>query len=366
MLRVLIIDDEILAITLLEKFIEEIDGVQIIGKYTWFEEGLESFKDLKPDVVFLDIEMPSLNGIEIAERIAIIDDSIDIVFVTAYDHYALEAFRVHAVDYLLKPTDKERLKRTLHKIMKRRKIDLPELQENPTLHAQLIGNFILYDNNGQVIKWRTKKVKELCAYLLHHGNPIHRMQIIEDLWPDVPLEKAGALLHTTVYQLRKILKSHAYKNPISFVDERYSMNINILNDLESLIQIIEKKSFDDRTLLDILEVVKKGFLGYEDYQWSFARKQQIDQECKQFLEHYVNKYNEEKIKPKQWGDALEALIELEPFVEKYYQELIKFFINDNEIKKAVGLYKDLQEILWSELGEIPNNETKRLVQKYLK
>lgn len=365
MLRVLIIDDEILAITLLEKYIGEMDGVQIIGKYTWFEEGLESLKNLKPDVVFLDIEMPGLNGIGVAERILNIDDMIDIVFVTAYDQYALEAFRVHAVDYLLKPADKERLKSTLHKIMKRRKIDLPKLQESSSLHAQFIGNFVLYDKKGQAIKWRTKKVKELCAYLLYHETSVHRMQIIEDLWPDVPLEKAGTILHTTVYQLRKILKSNDISDPLPFVDERYSINIKVECNFKSTIQAIKKNSDDDKTILDICELAKRGYLSFEDYTWAMSRKEKIQEECKQQLDIFIEKYRLQTVKPQIWCSVLETLIELEPFLEKYYRDLIMYYIEVNEVKKAVAIFNNLKELLWKELGETPQKETIILIENNL-
>lgn len=364
MLRVAIIDDEVLAINLLEKFLEEINGIKIIGKHTWFEDGLENIKAQKLDLVFLDIDMPGLNGIGVAERIIEIDETIDIVFVTAYDQYALEAFRVHAVDYLLKPTDKDRLKSTIAKIMLRRKI-VPDLSDYPLLNAQFIGNFVLYDKNAVPIKWRTKKVKELCAYLIHHEHPVHRMQIIEDLWPDVPVDKVGPILHTTVYQLRKTLKMNGFSDPLLFVDERYSININIVCDYKSIGQTINQQNFEEEYIVGVTEVAKNGYLGFEDYPWSLTRNEKTLQECKQFLDLYINKFSNTTEKPKIWYSVLETMIQFDPFIEKYYRELMKYYIELEDIKRTVEIYNNLEKLLQEELGENPQKETRLLIQKFI-
>lgn len=364
MLRVSIIDDEVLAINLLEKFLEEINGVEIIGKHTWFEEGLENIKSQKPDLVFLDIDMPGLNGIGVAERIKEIDETIEIIFVTAYDQYALEAFRVHAVDYLLKPTDKNRLKSTIKKIMQRRKV-VPDGPDSPLLQGQFIGDFALYDKDANPIKWRTKKVKELCAYLIHHEHPIHRMQIIEDLWPDVPIDKAGTILHTTVYQLRKTLKMNGFSEPLLFVDERYSININIACDYKSIIQIMKQNNFAEEFITSIIDAAEKGYLGFEDYPWSLAQKQKTLEECKRFLDKFIMKNRNRSEKPKIWCNVLEILIELEPFLEPYYRELMKHYIEAGDLKKAIAIYNNLETMLFEELGENPQKETRMLIQKFI-
>ena len=79
-------------------------------------EALESIKSLRPDVVFLDIEMPGLNGIELARKIAGLDPKIQIVFVTAYEQYALKAFEVSAVHYLLKPLTQEKINEAVNRV----------------------------------------------------------------------------------------------------------------------------------------------------------------------------------------------------------------------------------------------------------
>jgi two-component system LytT family response regulator len=103
---VLIADDEEPARTVLREMLGEEPDVRILGECTTGLEAVKAAGELKPQAIFLDIEMPKLDGFEVLE---LIDPSIAVVFVTAYDSYALRAFEVHAVDYVLKPFRRERL-----------------------------------------------------------------------------------------------------------------------------------------------------------------------------------------------------------------------------------------------------------------
>lgn len=106
MIKIVIIDDEPLARSLLRNFLGEIADAEIVGEYENGFDGLKGITTLKPDLVFLDIQMPKLNGFEMLE---LLDEMPHIIFITAYDKYAVKAFENNAVDYLLKPYSKDRL-----------------------------------------------------------------------------------------------------------------------------------------------------------------------------------------------------------------------------------------------------------------
>ncbi len=112
MLSVLIIDDEALAREEMKALLAEHADVEVLGECANALEGLAAIHRLRPDVVFLDIQMPRLSGLEM---VGMIDPAAmpHIVFVTAYDEHALKAFEEHATDYLLKPVDPQRLAKTL-------------------------------------------------------------------------------------------------------------------------------------------------------------------------------------------------------------------------------------------------------------
>lgn len=109
MLRAILVDDEANSLSALkQKLIEHCPQVDIIGSYTKPAECIEAINTLKPDLLFLDIEMPGINGFNLLQQLEY--KEFELVFVTAYDHYAIKAIRFSALDYLVKPVDIEELK----------------------------------------------------------------------------------------------------------------------------------------------------------------------------------------------------------------------------------------------------------------
>jgi len=112
-LRVLVVDDEQLAREELCFLLGQVGSVEILGQAADGVEALRMAGDLRPDLVFLDVQMPGLTGFEVARRLIEADVVSQLVFVTAFDQYAIDAFGVNAVDYVLKPIDADRLELTL-------------------------------------------------------------------------------------------------------------------------------------------------------------------------------------------------------------------------------------------------------------
>jgi len=113
MIRSFILDDERLAVQRLERLLRDTGRVQIVGTSTDSPDALETLNHLALDVLFLDIQMPGMTGFELLERL---ERPPTVVFTTAYDAYALNAFQTSAIDYLLKPIEPERLERALDKV----------------------------------------------------------------------------------------------------------------------------------------------------------------------------------------------------------------------------------------------------------
>ena len=113
-IRTLVVDDEPLARERLRSLLEAEEDVEVIGECRDGNEALEAIRQRSPDLVFLDVQIPERDGFEVLEAIGP-ENAPAIVFVTAYDQYALQAFEVHAVDYLLKPFDEERFQKALER-----------------------------------------------------------------------------------------------------------------------------------------------------------------------------------------------------------------------------------------------------------
>jgi two-component system LytT family response regulator len=113
MLKVILIDDERLARSELKRLLQEFPDVEVIGEAANATEGLDKIESLNPDLVFLDIQMPGKTGFDMLTQL---ERAPHIIFVTAYDEYALKAFEVNALDYLMKPVEPKRLAEALLKV----------------------------------------------------------------------------------------------------------------------------------------------------------------------------------------------------------------------------------------------------------
>jgi two-component system, LytTR family, response regulator LytT len=118
-LRTLVVDDEKLAREELCFLLEQAGGLDIVGQAADGVDGLRLAGELRPDLLFLDVQMPGLTGFEVARRLIDADLLPQLVFVTAFDQYAIDAFSVNAVDYLLKPVDADRLDQALDRARRR-------------------------------------------------------------------------------------------------------------------------------------------------------------------------------------------------------------------------------------------------------
>jgi len=132
-LRVVVVDDEQLAREELCYQLEQIDGIEIVAQVSNGIEAIGAVERHEPDLVFLDIQMPGLGGFEVARRLLEHEDEAPaLVFVTAFDQHAIEAFEVNAVDYLLKPVESSRLEQALQRARRRVEAERSGAAQTPT------------------------------------------------------------------------------------------------------------------------------------------------------------------------------------------------------------------------------------------
>lgn len=112
MMKAVVIDDEPLARSIVSEYLHQYPEIKVVQECSDGFEGVKAITHYKPDLIFLDIQMPKINGFEMLE---LIDDPPAVIFTTAYDEYAIKAFEAHAIDYLLKPFSKDRFDKALQK-----------------------------------------------------------------------------------------------------------------------------------------------------------------------------------------------------------------------------------------------------------
>ena len=205
MMKTILIDDEPLARLMLQELLEKEKDIEIIACCSDGFEGLKAIQELNPDLIFLDIQMPKITGFEMLE---LIDNPPLTIFTTAFDEYAIKAFDVNALDYLLKPIHPERLEIALHKIrnlnnssLAPKEINTPKIY-NATEHLQRI----VVKMNGEI------KIVPL--------NEIYYIESADD-YIKVQTEKQYFLKHQTMQSCEQQLP------PDQFIRIHRSFIINI-------------------------------------------------------------------------------------------------------------------------------------------
>lgn len=287
MIRIAAVDDEKHVLERFKRLILEFKEIELCGLFETGEQLLTYLKDNPLDAVFLDIEMPDCNGLELSEKILDLNENIDIVFATAFNQYAVEAFELQAMDYIMKPLTEERLDKTIKRLLKSKSTELR--QEKPFI--QCFGDFQVFIN-GEVIPFRHSKAKEILAFLVHkRGIPLNWESIADAVWPDYDAEKAQTNFHANNYLLRKRLA----KAGISQILENSRGNYRILKgqincdlyEFEELIRDNHLKRKEDRILLE--ELSKRGYMEESGYVWAQPRAAELDEICRRALDSFIEK-----------------------------------------------------------------------------
>lgn len=136
MLRAIIVDDVPLSVKRLVGLLTDSGEVEICRTFLSPGDAYEYTKENPIDIAFLDIDMPGMSGMKLSDLLHGIDDAIDVIFVTAHSNYAIQAFDISALDYLLKPVSAQRMSNTLEKIKRRHRLAKPREEETP--HSSLL------------------------------------------------------------------------------------------------------------------------------------------------------------------------------------------------------------------------------------
>jgi len=371
-LRAITVDDEFSNQILLKRFVEKESLVEVVAQFTEPLSLLEQVEAIQPDVAFVDIEMPVMNGLELAEKLLPLCPDTHIVFVTAYSQYAIEAFRVNALDYLLKPIDAEEMKRVLHKLMSSmdpkphvQPLDIPILI--PQCRIQTLGDFEVHGTHSKPpVQWLTAKVEELLAYLVMHADKsVGKETLCEVLWPDSDYEKGLMNLYTTVYRLRKTLLRECVSLQIICGKDGYQVQtegcVLDFKDFERLTYDIEDKNKTDggywetEKILEAEKLYQGELFANRLYLWSAPYRETFNQKyrtvCYRLAESFLENEDHE-----QAARYLKKIIAGFPDEEQACMLLMDIFKFQNN-KAAVAEYSEAHiRYLQEELNVMPSVE----------
>ena len=223
-LRALLVDDERLAREELAYLLEQRGDVEVVGHAASGAEALGLFEDLEPQVLFLDVQMPGMTGFEVARQLVQRDAPVEIVFVTAFDHYAIEAFQVNAVDYLLKPVDPARLEQALQRTARR--LSAGRDAGGSGLKNEDVERIV------QLVAERRSRRERLAVkvgerFLLVNADEVIYASVVDDAITIV----AGNVAGTSNYRTLDELQAHLDPNVFWRVHRSHLVNINKIKEI---------------------------------------------------------------------------------------------------------------------------------------
>jgi len=352
MIRAIIVDDEVPAIGRMANMLGGTGKVEVKGTFTKAREALEAVKTMDIDVIFLDIEMPEINGITFANHILQSHSNIKVIFVTAYMEYAVDAFDVNAVDYLLKPVTKDRLNKALAKI---KITNIKEEVHKWEIQVRCFGKFTVTNKEGVQVKWRTKKAEEFFAYLIdNRGKAISRDRIMDVLWYSFEMEKAMTHLNTTTYNMKKAFQNIGVNDIVKYSAGGYQLDESRIDcdlwKLQDLVDKMDKSNINSISDYEkIIDICTGGYLKENYYEWAEEKSNFFQELYLDMLIQLSKKYEEDK----QGNKALESLrkgIIMEPLNQRINKELVELYLRMKDEVSATKHYDTYRKKLKKEYG----------------
>lgn len=359
-MRAIMIDDEPILLNHQKSIIDSVEGFNLINVYTNSSDALKEINETKPELIFLDVELMGENGIDVANKIAEKFPAIKIVFITSYSQYAVDAFEVNAIDYILKPLNKKRLMKTYSRV-KAEKNSTTSLVEGVKIQVFSSLNFLDSENNKIPVKWRTIKAKELFLFLLHHrGKPVNKGIILNLLWPEGAGEKVYNQMYTAVYQVRSLLNSLKLEIQISNQEEYYILHLNDVKldmqewqkNLESFKEVTAENLNDYQ---EVMNLYQGEYLRDFPYTWLEAERERL----RVLWYSHMVKIVEYFIKENIIEEGIQTLKKIQcqcPYAEEIYFMLMKLYAKVSDRIQVENEYTKLKVMLADQLGVTPDNE----------
>ncbi|WP_431028676.1 response regulator [Lysinibacillus sp. LZ02] len=373
-MRIILVDDEYLQLMRLRTLLEKMNthGIEIVGEYTDSLEVINQIGKLQPDVVFLDIIMPDIDGLALGEKISEIFPNVEIVFITGFDQYAIDAFNLHAIDYLLKPVQKTRLLKTINRLQQIIGKNPKSIVQTKTI--QLLGGLRMTSTDGKIqwMKWRTAKAKELFVYMLNHRDKmICRDILLELLWPESDIDKASKQLYTTIYTIRQTLKNYGVdgiKISSPLFDSGYKLSLeNVIIDVE---EWVSKLKSLPPLQLDNIDKHERTFYSYtgdylsgSDYIWAESERERL----RRLWLHHAQQLSKFYIRHENYNAAVNIQERVQSFCpaeEESYFTLMELYGVLNNAIAVEGQYRMLKKMLKEQFGMEPSIEIDKWYEEW--
>ncbi len=360
MIRVLLVDDEKPALKEMSYLLQDYPEVEIVGMLQDGRETLQKITELKPDAIFLDIDMPGVNGLELAMKIQELHAGVMIIFVTAYSEYALDAFRAYPLDYIMKPVNKRRFDRTMQHLEEQLGLRKSAPHNSGKAQIHCFGNFEVFTEDGEkkYMKYATRQTKEMFAYLIaHFERTVTRKDLILDIFGGVEDKKTVSLLYVTAYNLRHALENIGVDRNSVTIDGKYSLRAE-----SGVCDYIDFARFTAQNPVIGVENVEAAeqaaelyhgaFLENEDYFWAEEIRAEMEVRLERLLIGIADCRFEMR-KTHGCEKALITLIRLNPLSDGGNRALLDLYMKTGNVPKFREHYEKYACVLQKEFTAAP-------------
>ncbi|MFC4304420.1 response regulator [Cohnella boryungensis] len=364
-MKVILVDDEPVMHLIMRKMLDKLPEVTVAAAFTDTRSAaayLSENADI--GIAFVDISMPEEGGLSFAAKMENTGNGAQIVFVTSHKKYALEAYDLSVVDYLIKPVSQERLERTVNRVRAgrdslrgrpSREVASGEVSE---LVITTLGDFAIQNKSGRV-KWISNKSAELFAYLLlYRGKRVARSRLVTDIFGGMTRENAEKYLNTAVYQLRKSLEPFGMRETIRSENDGYVLELGRATiDYEEFerqaSQFSHVEAGNAEHLLQVERLYTGDLFGSKAYVWAVHETERLAE----LYASFVQRLAEALTSIGSLTAAFKLLVKLHarnPLDEEIVSRLMKIHAQEGNKKGLTAQYTDYVKLLNRELGIRPS------------
>lgn len=358
-MKIILVAEEPLVRQQLQRMLSSYAEIEIMGSLPNAREASLQVSALQPDVLFLDLHRQEQSGMDAVEWMRQACPSVDLVFVSAHGEYALQAFELNAVDYLLKPLQQSRLDKTIQRLLEKRMPAQVVMRQAAPCRIHCL-QFLRFQHAGQPLaipKWRTAKAQELFAFLLHHrGQIVLKETLLELLFPDLDQKQATSQLYTLIYFVRQTLKQlgldvHIRNLSIQggYVLDTSKVRIDV-DEWEEALRQIDGAELTDRhsELRELLAQYEGDYLQEHGYWWTADEGERLRQLWCQHSRSLVRFYEDAGMTEEAVA-VYEKLQDFDPYCEEDALALIELYATTGRSQQVERHYRKVEDLFSNEL-----------------
>lgn len=365
-MNVILVDDEQLMLDEMTYYLSQYPDIKIVGEFTnalkviEYAERLHKEDSLIPDAIFMDIDMSGINGLDAALKIQEVFPDIIIVFVTAYSSYALDSFKVHPLDYVLKPVEKSHIDAAVSRIRRQVQLLRDEYRKKQKyIYITCFGHFGIFVSGERAdIKWGTHRVKELFMYLIDKcWAAAGRSELINEIFGGNDDKKTANNLYVTMHKLRNIITGLDPDGLFIRLNEGFSLKVEPgvcdYIDFMSFARgngIINSQNADKAA--KALKLCKSGYLEGFVSQWAIQTSNDVEIEYERIsisLATFYASIGRSEAAEK----VLSELILRNPLSDAAYTILLDQYMKYGKKDEFIIIFSQYVQMLKSNLGQRP-------------